>query len=227
MSDVIITTEIQAFMDRATSFPRFTGMTVTNVTDEISLPVTVTNPLLFSISMLSADLAQTGTAHVILPDTVYNSSGLTADDYPYMADQLWALTFYNDASTPGLDLQYITAYWDQDNHCIRELLGFDGHTPVVLSTVHPQLQSLVTMISTVTNTVNIYEYTDKRVLTALDTGYAYLCYCMFGSTSTVDYLGGAEAISFIITENDYLTTSTHQLLVNHAVTRITEYKAIQ
>jgi hypothetical protein len=227
MSDVIITPQLQAFIDRATSFPRIIGMTVTTVSSDISLPESVTNPLFFYVTVLNSTLDQSGVAHVILPDFIYNSAGLTVEAYPKLVDQLWPLTFYDDNQYTdyiGLNIDHIVAYWDESNQCIQQILGFE-HTLFDMNTAHPQLKSLVSMISTVTNTVNLYKYTDPRVMEKLETTEAYLCYCMFGSTSTTRYLGGADAIGFCITTNDYLTTSTHQLLVNHTVSRIAEYKA--
>jgi hypothetical protein len=227
---VTITPTIQSLIDWLKTDTRIIDVTVDTVTSATIelLPASMSEPLLFSVAMQIGD--STGVGNLVISSSQYNQTTWLSIDKsswmpvtPEFVDQIWTLTNFDNTSTFGLTTTNTTAFYDPITQILRPIFGFD-YTPVEVSTTHAQLQTLVSMLSTVTNTVQLYKYISKDVLAYLDTDEAYYTYCYFGTGTFTTFLGGKDAIGIAITKNDYLGTSTHQLLVDRVVERIAEYK---
>jgi len=220
---VSITPELQTYINWLESDSRITAVTVDNVPSDYlpMLPMSIANPLFFSISLNDPSINKSGTAKIILPDIYYGQPPQPGWQPPI--DQLWPLTNFDNPNTFGLELDSIIAYADPTTRRIHPLFGF-SNIPEDFNKADGQLKELVLKLSTVTNTVTFYKYLSTQVLQHLDTDEAYYGYCYFGTDTFTTYLGGKDAIGVAVIKAHYLSTSTHQVIVDYVADRIKEYK---
>lgn len=222
---VNITPNMQSYINWLKTEPRIIDVEVSTVTSFYSsmLPVSVTNPLLFAMTLQTS--TQTGVANVIISDAYYNLTdwGTPTMD-PRIVDQLEYVINNDHPTTFGFTLTDIVVYANPVTGQIHPLFGFTD-VPFDVSTATSQLQNLVSAISTVCNTVVLYEYLSPDTLKYLDVNQAFYCYCYFGNDPFVTFMGGKDAIGVSITEQNYVNTASQQTLVDYIANRIKEYKA--
>jgi hypothetical protein len=213
MADVVITTQLQSLIDNVKTHPIISDVIITEVPPTVSLPNNLSNPLQFGFLITNTVTNQITTATIFVPDSVYNDPNIINLPLDVFVNQVSLLVTYdgdgttcticNDACKGNL-----MAYIDPTTLQTRPLLGFE-HTPVDLSTVDVDLQTLVSKIKQIPgiNEVVLYVITDPHVIQKINsTSDIYRCYCYYGESRDVD---GLDNVSITLTKEGYSNLLTH------------------
>jgi hypothetical protein len=222
---VKVTSTMTDFIAWLKSDPVITDVSISEVDPSYieMLPTSIVEPLLFTISLNNPSSGSTGTANVILPEIYYNRP--TGSGWNPPTEQFWNAARFDHADLFGLELPTTITYVDPAIEKMQPMWGFSS-TPVDLNSADPQLEVLSEKLSTITNTVVFYRYLSSQVLQHLGTDEAYYAYCYFGTEPFTTFLGGQDAVGVAITKADYVSTATHQYIVDFVDSKINEYKGL-
>lgn len=198
---ITLTEQMSLQLANITQTPGVLTAEFSEVTSNLLIPSIVTNPLMLTVTLDNSIAANTSTVKIIVPDVLYNSD----TTMPVPIEQWKYIANYNDIGCT-------------DDGCIvcppellhwlhpttARFIPFMGinYEPSDVTTLHQNLQSLITQAKELSNVTDIlmYEFIDPVYLTGFNSEQAYKMYVYFGNTREYD---GKDNISFIVRKETY------------------------
>ena len=213
MEPLVITESIQNWINHLKNTPGIVDVSFSHVPIDLLIPEVVTNPLLCTITLLRENNTDIGTARVVVPDSFYNGTPwnpVPLQQFKYIAE--YNVTMNQDPGCLLCPIELIE-WLHPETGVLTPLFGIN-HNPVDQTTLHPNLQSIVTQVRSLEKVqdVLLYEYIDPEYLKKFDSEQAYKMYVYFGENTGFD---GNNNVAFAIRKETYEASESIPFIVDN------------